>query len=110
LPEAVGAWRAATNRTPGKLWLYYAMLARALARSGDPQGAAEVAQQAASVASNDSVSVSRVTALQAAIEKRCYAARVENDSCPDPLSGWGLSPQRPPDVVPDPQNAKPSTS
>lgn len=91
--KAIGAWRAANAQKGAGIWLYQAMLARALARFGDDAGARVAATRAAAVA-NDPASARTVAALQSAIQKHCYADPAP-DSCTDPLAGWGLSPERP---------------
>jgi protein O-mannosyl-transferase len=109
LAEAVAAWRVATGHQAGKLWLYHAMMARALARYGDTNGASQAAALAMAGAALDSTVVNTLGALQAAIVSGCYRQNPP-PSCADPLADWTLSPERWRTTTGPSQNASKTTS
>jgi hypothetical protein len=81
---AAGAWRVATRKRGGDLWVYWAMLARALASGGHTQEALEAAENArARIRGNEPLEVV-VTRLEAAIRAGCYP---RGGPC-DALEGW----------------------
>ena len=91
--QAIGAWRAGLQHTSAIRWLYHAMLARVLARSGDLNAAATAADSAV-LSAPDSTVAGTARALKAAIRSGCYSTPA--DAGCDPLAGWSLSPMPPP--------------
>ena len=81
---AAGAWRVATKKRGGDLWLYWAMLARALASGGHTDEALMAADTArARIRGNKSLE-QVVAQLEDAIKSGCYPRA---GRC-DVLSGW----------------------
>jgi hypothetical protein len=91
--QAIGAWRAGLQHKGAIRWLYHAMLARVLARTGDSATALAAADSAVAAAP-DSTAARTTAALRGAIQSGCYSGRALA-GC-DPLEGWILAPSRQP--------------
>jgi tetratricopeptide (TPR) repeat protein len=103
--RAIGTWRVAVERAPGRPWRRRAFLARALALGGYTDDAlAELA--AAREATDDTTAHDAIDLLEAAIREGCYAGAAAQPVAPgaapecDPLGEWFP-------FVPDVQNATP---
>ncbi len=101
---AIGAWRAAIRAKHGNLWLYKAMQARALARYGDREAALAIADSAILAHARDAVAAPTLKQVRTSIVAGCY----QGVTCTDPLAGWGLMVEQPPQNVPNSQIAKPA--
>jgi tetratricopeptide (TPR) repeat protein len=86
--EAADAWRRTLQLKAGDLWLNWAMLARAQARTGDREGALRSADVALSKTRNEPRSTEAVQKLKAAIAGTCYSGAAAD--C-DPLIGWQVA-------------------
>jgi tetratricopeptide (TPR) repeat protein len=98
--EAAGAWRVAVNHKRGSLWIYRAMLARALARAGHTEQALAALDSAATLLRNDSLALRVLASTRIAVVTKCYDPAGVDSSCGDPLAGWSLAVDAPPDVEP----------
>ena len=85
---ASGAWRASVSHKGGGLWIYRAMLARALARYGDRTAALAAVDTASRGLATDSVAIRTLASVRTAIEAGCYS---EASKCADPIADWGLT-------------------
>jgi tetratricopeptide (TPR) repeat protein len=82
--EAAGAWRVATRKPGGDLWVYWAMLARSLASGGHTEAALTAADSAyARIRGNVSFEA-MIDRLRSAIRSNCYP---KGGAC-DVLDGW----------------------
>jgi tetratricopeptide (TPR) repeat protein len=103
--EGIGAWRSAIRQQRGTLWLYHAMLVRALARSQRTDAALAAADSALSL-QHDSLPSRVISDVRTAVSAGCYAGTASPD-CADPLAGWTIAVNAPPvaDRRPVSQNA-----
>jgi protein O-mannosyl-transferase len=114
--EAAGAWRVAVHNKRGSLWIYRAMLARALAHAGHTEEALAATDSATALLRSDSLALRTLAAVRNAVVTKCYDVVKVDSSCVDPLAGWSISVDAPPDVEPvadrtsKPQNASRNSS
>ena len=98
LAYAAGAWSVAVHQKRGTIWMYRAQYARALARAGYRERALAVADTAIAVLHADSLATTVLRAVRQNVAADCYdPLRVVG--CRDPLAGWSLAVDAPPDVA-----------
>jgi tetratricopeptide (TPR) repeat protein len=81
---AAGAWRVATRKPGGDLWLYWAMLARSLAAAGHTDEAIKAAETSRDRIRGNEFLEKTVAQVEAAVRSGCYP---RGGSC-DVLRGW----------------------